>query len=86
MERWEHALSLEGMAEYPAALAKGWDIGSSPTEAVCKNSNLRLKRPGMKWDTDSAADLMNLVALRADGQWEHSLRGSGQDWQNRKTA
>lgn len=72
VERWE-------MVEYPAALAKGWDIGSGPTEAMCKNLTLRLKRPGMKWDTDSAAALMNLVALREGGQWE-------QYRQNRKTA
>jgi hypothetical protein len=93
VERWEHALSLEGMVEYPAALAKGWDIGSGPTEAIpsrlrtwCKNLTLRLKRSGMKWDTDNAAALMNLVAIREGGGWEQSLRGSGQDWQTRKTA
>jgi hypothetical protein len=104
VDRWEHALShalsgegLEGMAEYPAALAQGWDIGSGPTEAIpsrlrtwCKNLTLRLQRPGMKWDTDHAAALMNLVAIREGGQLEQSLRrsghGSGQDWQTRKTA
>lgn len=83
VERWEHALSLEGMVEYPQALARGWDIGSGPTEAIpsrlrtwCKNLTLRLKRTGMKhvlsregWDADHAADLMNLVALRESGQW-----------------
>jgi hypothetical protein len=59
------------------ALAKGWDIGSGPTEAIpsrlrtwCKNLALRLKRPGMKWDTDNAAALMNPLALREGGQWE----------------
>ena len=72
VERWE-------MVDYPAALAKGWDIGSGPTEAMCKNLTLRLKRPGMKWDTDNAAALMNLVALRESGQWE-------QYWQTRKIA
>jgi hypothetical protein len=72
VERWE-------MVEYPAALAQGWDIGSGPTEAMCKNLTLRLKRPGMKWDTNNAAALMNLVAAREGGQWE-------QYWQIRKTA
>jgi hypothetical protein len=61
VERWE-------MVEYPQALAKGWDIGSGPTEAMCKNLTLRLKRTGMKWDADHASDLMNLVALRESGQ------------------
>jgi hypothetical protein len=72
VERWE-------IVEYPAALAKGWDIGSGPTKAMCKNLTLRLKRPGMKWDTDNAAALMNLVALREGGQWK-------QYWQTLKTA
>lgn len=72
VERWE-------MVEYPQALARGWDIGSGPTEAMCKNLTLRLKRPGMKWDTDNAASVMSLIALREGGQWT-------QYWQNRKTA
>ena len=72
VERWE-------MVDYPAALAQGWDIGSGPTEAMCKNLTLRLKRPGMKWDTDNAAALMNLVAVRESGQWATY-------WQTRKIA
>jgi len=63
------------MLHYPQALAEGWDIGSGPTEAKCKTFTLRLKRPGMKWDRDHAADLMNLEALDASGQsesyWDH---------------
>jgi hypothetical protein len=62
VERWE-------MVAYPAALAKGWDIGSGPTEAMCKNLTLRLKRTGMKWDADHAAGLMGLIALRESRQW-----------------
>jgi len=62
LERWE-------MVAYPEALARGWDIGSGPTEAACKNLTLRLKRTGMKWDVDHAEGMMNLVALRESGQW-----------------
>lgn len=58
------------MLDYPTALANGWDIGSGPTEATCKTLTLRLKRPGMKWDRDHAADLMNLISLRESGQWK----------------
>jgi len=72
VERWE-------MVDYPTALAHGWDIGSGPTESTCKNLTLRLKRTGMKWDTDNAAALMNLVALRESGQWNRY-------WQTRKIA
>ena len=58
------------MVDYPKALASGWDIGSGPTEATCKTLTLRLKRPGMKWDRDHAAGMMNLLALRESGQWK----------------
>ena len=56
------------MVDYPAALARGWDIGSGPTEAMCKTLTLRLKRPGMKWDAANAAGMMNLAALYESGQ------------------
>jgi len=72
MERWE-------MVAYAEARARGWDIGSGPTEATCKNLTLRLKRTGMKWDADNAAAVMNLVALRESGQWADY-------WENSKCA
>lgn len=58
------------MLDYARALTEGWDIGSGPTEATCKTLSLRLKRPGMKWDRDNAASMMNLSALRESGQWD----------------
>lgn len=58
------------MLNYARALGEGWDIGSGPTEATCKTLTLRLKRPGMKWDRDNAAAMMNLLALRESGQWD----------------
>jgi hypothetical protein len=72
VDRWE-------MVDYPRALAHGWDIGSGPTEAMCKNLTLRLKRPGMKWDTDNAGSIMNLIALRESGLWQ-------QYWETQKAA
>ena len=62
-ERWE-------MLDYRRPLARGWDIGSGPTEAMCKNLTLRLKRTGMKWNPSNAAAVMNCVALRESGQWD----------------
>jgi hypothetical protein len=58
------------MLDYARALGEGWDIGSGPTEATCKTLTLRIKRPGMKWDRDNAAAMMNLLALRESGQWD----------------
>ena len=54
--------------DYRTALAKGHDIGSGPTEAMCETLTLRLKRPGMKWDRGHAAGMMNLTALYDSGQ------------------
>jgi len=67
---WAYIDQRREMLDYGQALAEGWDIGSGPTEATCKTLTLRLKRPGMKWDRDNAAGMMNLVALRESGQWD----------------
>jgi hypothetical protein len=64
----EYLVARLDMLDYPMALANGYDIGSGPTEAMCKTLTLRLKRPGMKWDRDHAAALMNLTALYDSGQ------------------
>jgi ribosomal protein S15P/S13E len=58
------------MLDYAEALRQGQDIGSGPTEAECKTLTMRLKGPGMKWDRDHAAGMMNLIALRESGQWD----------------
>lgn len=67
------------MLDYKDALANRRDIGSGPTEAMCKNLTLRLKRTGMKWDATNAEAMMNLTALYESGQkkayWtQHALR------------
>jgi hypothetical protein len=64
----DYVVSRMEMLDYRGALAKGWDIGSGPTEAMCKNLTLRLKRPGMKWDRDRAGAMMNLIGMYESGQ------------------
>jgi ribosome-associated translation inhibitor RaiA len=64
----EYVVKRLEMLDYATALARQWDIGSGPTEAMCKNLTLRLKRPGMKWDADHASAMMNLIALYESGQ------------------
>ena len=46
---------------------------------MCKTLTLRLKRPGMKWDRDTAAAMMNLQAMYQSGQ-------SDKYWSNRRKA
>lgn len=64
----DYVVSRMDMLDYRTALARRWDIGSGPTEAMCKSLTLRLKRPGMKWDRDHAGTMMNLIALYESGQ------------------
>jgi hypothetical protein len=59
----------EGMILYPEFLAVGRQIGSGPTESMCKATTLRLKGRGMRWDTDNAEALMALEALDQSGAW-----------------
>jgi hypothetical protein len=59
--------------DYPAYLARGWQIGSGPVESACKTViGQRLKGGGMRWGEDGADALCHLRALfRSDkGQWE----------------
>jgi hypothetical protein len=58
------------MIKYPEFQAKGWQIGSGPTEATCKTLTARLKGSGMRWDADNAEALRGLEALTQSGQWE----------------
>lgn len=64
----DYLLTRLEMLDYKGALAQGRDIGSGPTEAMCKNLTLRLKRTGMKWDAPNAEAMMNLTALYESGQ------------------
>lgn len=58
------------MIQYPQFTAKGWQIGSGPTEATCKTLTARLKGSGMRWDADNAESLMALEALSQSGLWK----------------
>ena len=58
------------MILYPEFIAKGWQIGSGPTEATCKTLTARLKGSGMRWDAANAEALMALEALSQSGLWK----------------
>jgi hypothetical protein len=48
-KKWGVAERRE-MIKYTTFRAKGWQIGSGPTEATCKTLTARLKGSGMRWD------------------------------------
>jgi hypothetical protein len=70
-DRLLHYISdRRAMIQYPEFQAKGWQIGSGPTEATCKTLTARLKGSGMRWDAENAEALMGLEALTQSGQWD----------------
>jgi hypothetical protein len=66
--------------DYPTYRARGWDVGSGPTEAGCKIIGERLKGSGMRWVEEGAAAVGALRALYVsgpklwDGFWEQPHR------------
>ena len=58
------------MILYPEFAAKGWQIGSGPTEATCKTLTARLKGSGMRWEATNGEALMALEALSQSGLWK----------------
>ena len=67
------------MIAYPEFQARGWQIGSGPTEATCKTLTARLKGSGMRWDGDNAEAIMALEALSQSGQWDLYWRSQLRD-------
>jgi hypothetical protein len=55
-------------ADYPRYRAKGWDVGSGPTEAGCKVLQGRLKGAGMRWAVAGSEQVGALKALYASGE------------------
>lgn len=55
-------------ADYPGCRAKGWDVGSGPTEAGCKVLQGRLKGTGMRWGVAGSEQVGALKALYASGE------------------
>jgi hypothetical protein len=58
------------MIKYPEFGAVGRQIGSGPTESMCKATTLRIKGVGMRWDGDNAEGIMSLEALEQSGAWQ----------------
>lgn len=54
---------------YPAFGAAGLDIGSGPTESMCKSLSRRMKGIGMRWTARNAESLTALEALHQSNLW-----------------
>ena len=53
---------------YPEYRARGWDVGSGPTEAGCKVLGGRVKGTGMRWCVAASEQVAALRALYASGE------------------
>ena len=58
------------MIQYPKFQELGRQIGSGPTESMCKATTQRIKGCGRRWDGDHAESLMALEALEQSGAWD----------------
>jgi hypothetical protein len=58
------------MIRYAESRARGWDIGSGPTESLCKGLARRRKGPGMRWDPAGADAILALTTLQQSNAWE----------------
>jgi hypothetical protein len=58
------------MIQYPKFQKMGRQIGSGPTESMCKATTQRIKGGGMRWDGDNAESIMALEALDQSGAWD----------------
>jgi hypothetical protein len=58
------------MIQYPKFQEMGRQIGSGPTESMCKATTQRIKGRGMRWDGDNAESVMALEALEQSGAWQ----------------
>lgn len=56
--------------DYPAYIARGWDIGSGPVESACKQIiTARLKR-GCRWKRRNAVAIANLRGIFLADEWD----------------
>lgn len=58
------------MIQYPKFQELGRQIGSGPTESMCKATTQRIKGRGRRWDGDKAESIMALEALEQSGAWQ----------------
>jgi hypothetical protein len=56
------------MLDYRRHQAQGWDIGSGPTESMCKTLTRRVKG-GKRWDAENAEAMIALEGLLQSNQW-----------------
>lgn len=57
--------------DYASFRAAGYDIGSGPTESMCKSLSRRMKGIGMRWTTRNAEAMIALESMHQSALWPH---------------
>jgi hypothetical protein len=57
------------MIQYPEFLQRGWQIGSGPTEGLCKTTTQRIKGRGRRWNAVNAEGMMAVDTTEQSGLW-----------------
>jgi hypothetical protein len=68
-ELMHYLLSRRQKVDYASFRAAGYDIGSGPTESMCKSLSRRLKGIGMRWKPENAEAMTALEALHQSNLW-----------------
>ena len=55
--------------DYARFRAAGYDVGSGPTESMCKSLSRPMKGIGMRWTSKNAESLVALESLHQSGLW-----------------
>ena len=55
--------------DYASFRAAGYDVGSGPTESMCKSLSRRMKGIGMRWTGRNAESMVALESLHQSGLW-----------------
>jgi hypothetical protein len=64
-----YLLTRKQKVDYPSFRAAGYDIGSGPTESMCKSLSRRMKGIGMRWTARNAEAMVAIEALQQSNLW-----------------
>jgi hypothetical protein len=67
----QYVAARRPMIRYPEFRARGWQIGSGPTEAECKTTTHRIKGRGRRWDSANVEAMMALACLHDSRLWDN---------------
>ena len=64
-----YLLERRAKVDYASFRAAGYDVGSGPTESMCKSLSRRMKGIGMRWTGKNAESMVALESLHQSNLW-----------------